>query len=151
MRVKLKPELKTWMVGEATKLADEVVRAQAARKAEERNRGREEDDSDENRGGEASQLRNLVRITQTESEVAVLRNYIEYQAARKATEDFWQPIYRGVIDTLSEISQRCPPSKTEHRRVAMQTFFEYMVRRYVYAVKLQSAQAVESSEQEGAA
>jgi len=79
---------------------------------------------------QTSQLRNMVQIAQEESEVAVLRNFIRYQTGRKATQKFWQLIDKGVIDQLLEIDRR--HSEHASRKLAIQSFFGYMVRHYVY-------------------
>jgi len=135
MKVKLSPDFKVWMVREASQLADRMAATQP-----QSSRGPNDDESDEGRGGDTSQLRNLIQITRKESEVPVLRNFIEYQAARRATEDFWLPVYKQVIKALEEIAERCESEATgdevERRRFALQSFFEYMVRRYVFQTKI---------------
>lgn len=79
----------------------------------------------------ASQLRNLVQISQTESEVLVLTNFIQYQAARSATSGFWGAIHEDVIRDLEWIAGEVQDDPS-HRRVAFQHFFGYLVRAYVY-------------------
>lgn len=79
----------------------------------------------------ASQLRNLVQISQTESEVPVLANFIQYQAARSATSGFWGAIHEDVIRDLEWIAGEVQDDPA-YRRVAFQHFFGYLVRAYVY-------------------
>jgi hypothetical protein len=83
---------------------------------------------------QTSQLRNLVQIAQEESEVPVLRNFIRYQTGRKATGKFWLLIHQGVVQELERI-------ETSHqeeavRKLAIQSFFGYLVRHYVYLNKM---------------
>ena len=78
---------------------------------------------------QASQLRNLMQIAQRESDVKVLSNFIRYQVGRTTTRAFWQPIHGKVIRVLEEIQLRVPP---EARGVAVQSFFAFMLRHYVY-------------------
>ena len=80
--------------------------------------------------GQTAQLRNLLQIVQTESEIPVLRNFIRYQSGRRVTRGFWQLIIDDVIATLEEIGTRF--SDDDQRRVALQSFFGYLVRHYVY-------------------
>ena len=110
MNQALEPELKRWMVGEAEEIANKASR---------------------NRGQKA-QLRNLIQIAQVEAEVKVLKNFLEYQAGRYSTRNFWKPIYEQVIDALVEIEERTSTGDERQRRLAIQSFFGYMVRRYVY-------------------
>ncbi len=113
------PELKNWLVSQAESILDNIT--------------------DENyfRGQTStSQLRNLLQITQTESEVPVLRNFIRYQTGRKATQRFWHPIYKPVIDVLEEIERRTG-NRAELRRQAIANFFGYLVRHYVYLSEVQ--------------
>jgi hypothetical protein len=82
---------------------------------------------------QASQLRNLIQVTQVESEVPVLVNFIHYQAGRRATRDFWQGIEMPVVRFLEEDIGKNPDlQEPEMRRKAIQHFFGYMVRHYVY-------------------
>jgi hypothetical protein len=82
---------------------------------------------------ETSQLRNLLQISQSESEVAVLVNFIRYQAARQATQKFWNGILDDVIAVLERIGKQEAPDDPELRRLAIQHFFGYLVRAFVYA------------------
>ena len=88
---------------------------------------------------QTSQLRNLVQIAQTESEVPVLRNFIHYQMGRRSTKDFWVLIGTGVIKALEDIEAEA--SKVENveeaRKRAIQSFFGYLVRHYVYVNETQ--------------
>lgn len=79
---------------------------------------------------QTSQLRNLIQITQEESEVAVLRNFIRYQTGRRATQKFWNLIHQGVINELERIEKAHPDQ--DGRKLAIQSFFGYLVRHYVY-------------------
>ncbi|HEX3532159.1 MAG TPA: hypothetical protein VH988_34295 [Thermoanaerobaculia bacterium] len=79
---------------------------------------------------QASQLRNLVQIAQQESEVPVLKNFIHYQTGRRATKAFWRPIHESVIRELEAIESRHPEQAA--RKLAIQSFFGYLVRHYVY-------------------
>ncbi len=83
-------------------------------------------------GDQTSQLRNLVQITQEESEVSVLRNFIRYQTGRKATQKFWGLIHREVIEVLEEIGKKPELQEDGARKTAIQQFFGYLVRHYVY-------------------
>jgi hypothetical protein len=80
--------------------------------------------------GQTAQLRNLLQIVQTESEVPVLRNFIRYQTGRRATRNFWQLIHQDVITAIEEIDTTYPEEPA--RRGALQSFFGYLVRHYVY-------------------
>jgi len=111
MNVEPDAKLKRWLVEEAEKIADKT-----ADKTRDRN--------------QASQLRSLLQITQRESEVKVLANFIRYQAARKASSKLWEPIHADVIAMLEQIEQKT--NSPELRRAAIQHFFGYLVRRYVY-------------------
>lgn len=111
MKGDLKPATKSWLVGEAEKILDKVKDERDFR-------------------GQTSQLRNLVQITQTESEVPVLRNFIRYQTGRKATRKFWSLIHSGVLRVLDDIGKDFP--EAEKRRKAIQSFFGYLVRHYVF-------------------
>jgi hypothetical protein len=88
---------------------------------------------------QTSQLRNLVQIVQTESEVPVLRNFIHYQMGRRSTRDFWVLIGSGVIKALEGIEAEA--AKVENveatRKRAIQNFFGYLVRHYVYVNETQ--------------
>jgi CRISPR-associated Csx10 family RAMP protein len=113
----LTPTVKRWLVEEAEKILDGAKGAGAAFR------------------NQTSQLRNMVQIAQRESEVPVLRNFIRYQSGRKATQRFWSLIQADVIRVLDEISKKFPgedPKKAEERRTAIQSFFGYLVRHYVY-------------------
>ena len=79
---------------------------------------------------QTSQLRNLVQIAQEESEVPVLRNFIRYQTGRKATQRFWSLIHQGVIEELERIEKAHADQVA--RKLAIQSFFGYLVRHYVY-------------------
>ena len=110
MNQRLDPKLKTWLVEEAEKIANQASR---------------------NRG-QTAQLRNLLQIAQVESEVAVLKNFLDYQAGRQSTKRFWGPIHEQVVGVLEKIPGRLPKESHHLRRLAIQSFFGYMVRRYVY-------------------
>lgn len=84
------------------------------------------------KGGQAAQLRNLLQISQTETEVPVLRNFVRYQAARKATAKFWKPIHQQVVTVLEDIDQRWAANDPALRAIAIQHFFGYLIRSYVY-------------------
>lgn len=115
MKVKLPRDLKLKLVDRAERIATSAANA-----------GR----------GEVTQLRNLVQITQEESDVEVLRNFLEYQAGRRATQKFWKDIHRPVIEALEGIAQECKPLGADVQRLAIQSFFGYMVRHYVYRTKV---------------
>lgn len=108
MNVEPSPDLKRWLVEKAQTIAGKTPR--------DRN--------------QASQFRGLLQVTQRESEVAVLANFIRYQAARQASSRIWRPIYRDAIDVLEEIERKT--DGPELRRAAIQHFFGYLVRHYVY-------------------
>jgi hypothetical protein len=107
----LRIEDKNWLVTRAEEVLDQVKDARGFR-------------------GQTSQLRNLLQIVQAESEIPVLRNFIHYQTGRRATRNFWQLIHEEVIRTLEEIGRRFPDEAV--RRSALQSFFGYLVRHYVY-------------------
>lgn len=111
MKGDLEPATKTWLVDEAEKILDRVKDERDFR-------------------GQTAQLRNLVQIAQTESEVSVLRNFIRYQTGRKATKKFWSLIHSGVLRVLEDIGKAFPD--VEKRRKAILSFFGYLVRHYVY-------------------
>jgi hypothetical protein len=90
---------------------------------------------------QASQLRNLLQIAQTETEVPVLGNFIRYQAARQSTSKFWQPIHLPVIGMLEEIGTKWAPRDPELRGLAIQHFFGYLIRAYVYLTSSASRDA----------
>jgi RAMP superfamily len=116
MSTDLSPNAKRWLVEEAEKILDRVKADRAFR-------------------NQTSQLRNMVQITQRESEVPVLRNFIRYQSGRKATQRFWGLVQAEIIRVLDEISSRFPGEDekgSEERRTAIQSFFGYLVRHYVY-------------------
>ena len=110
MNQALDTELKNWMVKEAETIADKASK----------------------NWGQKSQLRNFMQVAQVESEVAVLQNFLEYQAGRRATQAFWSPIYEDVSVALKEIGERLKNASEVERRLAIQRFFGYMVRRYVF-------------------
>lgn len=80
--------------------------------------------------GQTAQLRNLVQITQSESEVPVLRNFIRYQQGRRSTRDFWEMIGDDVIKILEEVDVAAQDPAA--RSWAIRNFFGYLVRHYVY-------------------
>jgi CRISPR/Cas system CSM-associated protein Csm3 (group 7 of RAMP superfamily) len=114
--------LKTWMVEQAAEILDGVKNEKDFRNA-------------------TAQLRNLVQITQRESEVAVLENFLNYQRGRRATRDFWRLIHGPVVAVLKEIEQRTSDQGAEARRAAIQQFFGYLVRHYIYLDQLNADQA----------
>lgn len=81
-----------------------------------------------------SQLRNLVQIVQTEWDVKVLENFLNYQRGRKATADFWALIHEDVVRVLRDIDHAAPDDKA--RKAAVQGFFGFLVRHYVYLDKV---------------
>jgi hypothetical protein len=81
--------------------------------------------------GQTAQLRNLVQITQSESEVPVLRNFIRYQQGRRSTRDFWEMIGDDVIRVLEGIETESQGNAAD-RSWAIRNFFGYLVRHYVY-------------------
>ena len=83
-------------------------------------------------GDQTSQLRNHVQIAQEESEISVLRNFIRYQTGRKATQKFWGLVHQDVIRILEEIGKRPDLQEDGARKTAIQQFFGYLVRHYVY-------------------
>jgi hypothetical protein len=107
----LSPLDKRWLVEQAEAILDKVRDARGFR-------------------GQTSQLRNMLQIAQTESEIPVLRNFIRYQSGRRATRTFWQLIVDDMLATLEEIGGRFP--EEDARRRALQSFFGYLVRHYVY-------------------
>ena len=109
--------LKTWMVEQAEEILDKVKK-------------------DDHFKNATSQLRNLVQITQQESEVAVLENFLNYQRGRRSTKDFWALIHEPVVKTLKEIKDRTEGQGPEARRIAIQQFFGYLVRHYIYLDQL---------------
>lgn len=117
MNVRLPVDTKTWLVGRAEEILD-AVKDKAGFT------------------GQTAQLRNLLQITQTESEIAVLRNFIRYQTGRKATKTFWLLLYEEVLQVLGQIGERFPDEAD--RRSALQSFFGYLVRHYVYLNELLS-------------
>ena len=112
----LAPSTKSWLVEEAEQILDRVQHEQGF-------------------GSNTAQLRNLVQITQTESEIPVLRNFIRYQVGRKTTRKFCGSAARrraaGARGDRHEVS-RGPAKKS-----AIQSFFGYLVRHYVYLNELQ--------------
>lgn len=114
----LDPATKRWLVGEAERILDD-----AKRKDERALRN------------QAAQLRNMLQIAQRESEIPVLRNFIHYQAGRKATQKFWGAIQDDVIAVLAKIGEKHggeDDASVRRRRTAIQHFFGYLVRHYVY-------------------
>lgn len=107
----LAPATKSWLVDQAEQILDKVRREDGFR-------------------GQTSQLRNLLQIAQAESEIPVLRNFIRYQTGRKTTKKFWVLIHAGVVGVLEEIGQKFP--QDPGRKSAIQSFFGYLVRHYVY-------------------
>lgn len=83
---------------------------------------------------QTSQLRNMVQIAQEESEIPVLRNFIRYQTGRKTTAKFWSLIQKEVIAVLEEIGKNFVDDSL--RKAAIQQFFGYLVRHYVYLDKV---------------
>lgn len=114
MSAALAPEIKQHLVAKAERIVEKV----------------------RTKRGQTSQLRNLIQVTQTESEVPVLRNFIRYQAGRKATKTFWSAIHQDVIEVLQEIEKDRRLGSPEMRRLAIQHFFGYMVRHYVYVTEV---------------
>ncbi len=113
MTITLKPELKQKMVSWAEDIVDKV----------------------KTQRGQTSQLRNMLQIAGVESEVKVLANFIDYQAARHTTRRFWTPIHTDVTQVLELIEQeleRAERNDARHRSHAFRNFFGFMVRRYVY-------------------
>ncbi len=82
-------------------------------------------------GDATAQLRNLVQITQEETEVPVLQNFIRYQAGRRATQKFWGLIADSVIEFLGALDER-KDLTADQRTAAIRNFFGYLVRHYVY-------------------
>jgi len=114
--------IKTWLVGEAERILEGVKGSK--------------DFGGKDQGGATSQLRNLLQIAQGESEVAVLRNFVRYQAGRRATKAFWLLIYQQVIEVLEEIAKKPELQEEAARRKAIQQFFGYMVRHYVFLYEM---------------
>jgi len=83
-----------------------------------------------------SQLRNLVQIAGEETDVKVLINFIRYQLGRKSIGDFWKPIHGKVIQALEDIEHKYlkpdDAKSIERTQSALQHFFGYLVRHYVY-------------------
>ena len=82
-----------------------------------------------------AQLRNLVQIVQTEWDVKVLENFLNYQRGRKATADFWALIHEDVVRVLRDID-RAAGTDDGKRKAAVQGFFGFLVRHYVYLDKI---------------
>lgn len=116
MNHRLDSKLKNWLVEQAQTIADKASQ----------------------KSGQTAQLRNLLQIAQVESEVLVLKNFLEYQAGRQSTRGFWEPIHKEVIRVLEQIAERIDAEG--QRRLAIQSFFGYMVRRYVYQTELAKAE-----------
>lgn len=106
---------KRWLVDEAEQTLDRVKREDGFR-------------------DQTSQLRNLVQIVQEETEISVLRNFIRYQTGRKTTQKFWGLIHKDVIRILEEIEKNL--ADDDLRKAAIQQFFGYLVRHYVYLDKV---------------
>ncbi len=121
MRAALTAATKRWLVQGAEEILDRVK-------------------EDRDFGDQTSQLRNLVQITQEESEIAVLRNFIRYQTGRKATQKFWGLIHQDVLKILDEVGKRPDLQEDALRKAAIQQFFGYLVRHYVYLEALRKAQ-----------
>jgi hypothetical protein len=83
---------------------------------------------------QTSQLRNLVQIAQTETEVSVLQNFIHYQIGRRSTREFWALLGADVIAALEDIDKATSSSENavQARERAVRNFFGYLVRHYVY-------------------
>lgn len=113
----LRAETKRWLVEQAEETLDQV---------------KERDGFHD----QTSQLRNLVQIVQEESEIAVLSNFIRYQTGRKTTHKFWNLIHQDVLRILKEIGTRPDLAEENLRKTAIQQFFGYLVRHYVYLDKL---------------
>ena len=108
----LPPTTKSWLVEQAEQILEAVQ-------------------GDRDFRGQTAQLRNLLQIVQTESEIPVLRNFIRYQTGRKATRKFWGLLHEEVLRVLAEIGAKFPEDEGA-RRSALQSFFGYLVRHYVY-------------------
>ena len=106
---------KRWLVEEAEQILDRVQGQDGFR-------------------DQTSQLRNLVQIVQEESEISVLRNFIRYQTGRKTTQKFWGLIHKDVIRVLNEIGENL--ADEDLQKAAIQQFFGYLVRHYVYLDKV---------------
>lgn len=78
-----------------------------------------------------AQLRNLVQITQQETEISVLENFLQYQRGRDATKKFWNLIYGEVLAALHWIRDH-EDLDDEAKKAAVQNYFGYLVRHYVY-------------------
>ncbi|HEV7504984.1 MAG TPA: RAMP superfamily CRISPR-associated protein [Thermoanaerobaculia bacterium] len=111
------PDLKSWMVEQAEAILNRVK-------------------GERDFKGATSQLRNLLQITQQESEIPVLENFLNYQRGRRATRDFWKLIHEPVVGALKEIEKRTTGQGAETRRIAIQQFFGYLVRHYIYLDQL---------------
>jgi hypothetical protein len=111
MSTDLPPSTKSRLVGQAEEILDQVKQEKGFR-------------------GQTAQLRNLLQIVQSESEIPVLRNFIRYQTGRRATRQFWQLIHEGVLTAIEGIGSEF--SEVAGRRAALQSFFGYLVRHYVY-------------------
>ena len=114
--------LKAWMVEQAEAILDKVKTEKHFKNA-------------------TAQLRNLVQITQQESEVAVLENFLNYQRGRRATRDFWKLIHAPVVKVLKDIEEKTAGVSVEDRRLAIQQFFGYLVRHYIYLDQLNAEQS----------
>jgi len=113
MIVELSPALKNKLVEKAEAIADRV----------------------EHKRDQISQFRNLLHIAQVESEIPVLRNFVRYQAGRKGSgqlKDFWAIVHQPLISELEWIGAHAELQEVAHRRLALQRFFGYLVRHYVY-------------------
>jgi hypothetical protein len=143
MNVELPVELKRELVRDAERIAktaaDEARKGRPpSAKGDKKEGGAKKPGGDKRSGGDSqvSQLRNLLQITQRETEVPVLVNFIRYQAARKATWKFWKPIHEDVIGVLTKLegesAKRPAPEAAAFLRVAVQSFLGYLIRAYVY-------------------
>jgi hypothetical protein len=111
MSADLPPSTKSRLVRQAEEILDKVKQERSFR-------------------GQTAQLRNLLQIVQTESEIPVLRNFIRYQTGRRATRQFWQLIHEDVLAAIEGIGAEFPDEAARKR--ALQSFFGYLVRHYVY-------------------
>ncbi|MFN7963390.1 MAG: RAMP superfamily CRISPR-associated protein [Thermoanaerobaculia bacterium] len=93
MRTELSAELKAELVRDAENIAKKILKK---------------------KNEATSQLRNLVQITQTESSVPVLRNFLRYQAGRKATRELWQQILGDTV-AIRKLEGAGPPTGASPR------------------------------------
>jgi hypothetical protein len=116
MRVEIPVEVKRELVQRAAAIADKAKRSEKG---------------DQSRQA-TTQLRNLVQITQVETDDLVLRNFLRYQAGRKTTKDLWGAILTDTVAVLERIAADKRLPEPAQRRDATQRFFGYLVREYVY-------------------